>query len=178
MQLIICAAGDHQGKVFSELLGLIKECSCNIQESRMSMMGGHCMGLLVVQGNWNHVAKLENLLSAYQQRTGFHVYYKRLGGEGGSGKEDALLYVTEAVAKDQPGILGDLVDFFVSQGVGIQDLRSSCYQVPYVKSAVSTIHMLLKIPNDISVITLRDDYLEYCEKLYVDAILEPVKPIV
>ncbi len=178
MQLIISAVGDHQGTVFSELLKVIKECSCNIQESRMNMMGGNCLGLLLVQGNWNHVAKLENMLSAYQQRSGFYIFYKRLAGEGAGGKDDALLYVTEAVARDQPGILTHLFDFFTSQGVIIQDLRSSCYHVPYVKSSVCTIHMLLKIPEDLSVITLRDDYLEYCEKLYVDAILEPVKPIV
>jgi len=91
---------------------------------------------------------------------------------------EVLLYVAEVVARERVGMVEDLLDFFSHQGIDIQDLRSSCYQLPYVGSIVCTIHLLIRIPHQISVISLRDEFLDLCEQMQVDAIFEPIKPII
>lgn len=175
MQLIITALGDAKSRWFERLIAGIHECDCYIKESRMTRLGsgGACFAL--VEGNWNHIARLENLLTGLKQHGQY--FFHRLTEDKKTGQDDALLYVADVVARDRPDVLEELVTFFNHQKVGIQDLRSSCYQLPYLEANMCTIHFLLRIPPEVSVISLRDEFLDVCEQVQIDAIFEPVKPI-
>ncbi len=175
MQLIITALEAQESNLFERLIAVIQESACHILESRMSQLAGGDACYMLVEGNWNHIAKLENSLTGLQQRA--QVFFKRLPEKAEEQDGGELLYVADVVARNRAGILADLIRFFDVQGIIIQDLRSSCYQLPYVDSTVCTIHLLLRIPEEVSVLSLRDDFLDFCEQLQVDAILEPVKPI-
>jgi glycine cleavage system transcriptional repressor len=175
MQLIVTALEVEDSNLFERLITSIQESACHILESRMSRLANGYACFMWVEGNWNHLARLENSLTALQQRS--QVFFKRLPEETQPQESSELLYIADVIARDRSGILADLIRFFGDQGVMIQDLRSSCYQLPYVDSTVCTIHLLLRIPEEISVLSLRDEFLDFCEQLQVDAILEPVKPI-
>ena len=176
MRLIVTAFGDHQQKMVQRVISGVKECDCYVKECRMTRVSGGCAGFIQVEGNWNHIARLENLLAGLGQTE--RVQYHRMPDEPQSKDGEVLLYVAEVVARERVGIVEDLLDFFSHQGIDIQDLRSSCYQLPYVGSIVCTIHLLIRIPRQISVISLRDEFLDLCEQMQVDAIFEPIKPII
>ncbi len=176
MQLIVTAIGDHQGKLFERLISHVRECECHVRECRLARLSGGGAGFVQVEGNWNHIARLENLLSGLGQQG--QVHFHRLPENPNSNDGDVLLYVADVVARDRVGILEDLIGFFSGQEIEIQDLRSSCYRMPYVGANVCTIHLLLRIPEEVSVIPLRDEFLDICEQLQVDAIFEPIKPII
>ncbi len=178
MQLIITAWGEPDGALFEQLLISIRESDCEVRECRMAQIARGCACFLLVQGKWNHMARLENALTVLGQEA--QIFYHRLGDEGGDEGErgEALLYVADVVSREHAGVLEALVMFFTRAGIGIQDLRCSSYRLPYVDATVCTIHMLLRIPPGIGILSLRDDFLDYCEQLQVDAIFEPVKPII
>lgn len=177
MQLIITAWGEPDGALFEQLLASIRESDCEVRECRMARIARGCACFLLVQGRWNHVARLESALAVLgQQAQIFHHRLEETAGEGGEGSGE-LLYVADVVSREHAGVLEGLVAYFSQAGVGIQDLRCSSYRLPYVDATVCTIHMLLRIPPGIGVLSLRDDFLDYCEQLQVDAIFEPVKPI-
>lgn len=175
MQLIISALEAQESNLFERLIAGVQESACHILESRMSRLAGGYACFMLVEGNWNHIARLENSLTGLQQRA--QVFFKRLPEDTKQQDGSELLYVADVIARNRSGILADLIRFLGAQGIMIQDLRSSCYQLPYVDSPVCTIHLLLRIPEEVSVLPLRDDFLDFCEQLQVDAILEPVKPI-
>ncbi|MCX8049486.1 MAG: hypothetical protein N3A55_07480 [Methylohalobius sp.] len=175
MQLIITALEIEESNLFERLISGIQESACHILESRMSRLSAGYACFMLVEGNWNHIARLENVLTSLQQRA--QVFFKRLPEDTKEQNGGELLYVADVVARNRSGILADLIRFLGDQGIMVQDLRSSCYQLPYVGSQVYTIHLLLRIPEEISVLALRDDFLDFCEQLQVDAILEPIKPI-
>ncbi len=176
MQLIVTVAGDHQGNLFERVIAAIRECECHVKECRMVRMMGGNAGFVQVEGNWNHIARLENLLTALAQ-TG-QVHFHRLAEDTKSVQDDILLYVADVVSRERTEILEEMIGFFSAQGVELQDLRSSCYRIPYSGANICTMHMLLRIPEGVSVISLRDEFLDLCEQMQVDAIFEPIKPII
>ncbi len=162
--------------MFERVISGVRECECHVKECRMTRMTGGSAGFVQVEGNWNHIARLENLLAGLAQSG--HVHFHRLPDDPKSEEENVLLYVADVVARERMGVLEDLIGFFSGQGIGLQDLRCSCYRMPYDGSNICTIHMLLRIPEQVSVISLRDEFLDICEQLQVDAIFEPIKPII
>ena len=60
--LVISAVGaDHPGLV-NDLSRSILEYGCNIEDSRMTVLGGEFAAILLVEGKWNTLAKVENAL--------------------------------------------------------------------------------------------------------------------
>ncbi len=178
MQLIVTALGDDGSNLFERLLRSIRESECQVRECRMTRLGDSCACFLLVHGKWNHIAKLESALASIQP--GERIFYQRLEAETREedGHADDLLYVADIVTREGSDVLDDVVVFFARHGIGIQDLRCSSYRLPYVNAMVSTIHLLLRIPPGIAVLSLRDEFLDFCEQLQVDAIFEPIKPVI
>ncbi len=177
MQLIVTALGDDGGSLFERLLRSIRESECQVRECRMTRLGDGCACFLLAHGRWNHIAKLESILASMSRD---RIFFQRLEAESRAedGHAGDLLYVADIVTREGSDVLDDMVAFFTRHGLGIQDLRCSSYRLPYGSATVSTIHLLLRIPPGIAVLSLRDEFLDFCEHLQVDAIFEPVKPIV
>lgn len=68
MQLAITILGNNQINFIGEILPVIRDCNCNILEIRSSNFGHCSAGYMLIQGNWNQIAKLENTLDNLQKR--------------------------------------------------------------------------------------------------------------
>lgn len=178
MRLIVTALDEKGGDLFGRLLRSIRESECQVHECRMTRLGDSSAFFLLAYGKWNHVAKLENLLTSMWP--GERIFFQRLEAEGREGDSFTgdLLYAADIVTREGSDVLDDVVAFLTQRGIGIQDLRCSSYRLPYVDAMVSTIHLLLRIPPGIAVLSLRDEFLDLCEQMEMDAVFEPVKPII
>ncbi|MGZ8193250.1 MAG: ACT domain-containing protein, partial [Methylobacter sp.] len=68
MQITITALGNIQTNFIAEILPAIRDCKCTILEIRLSRLAQSTAAYLLIQGNWNQVAKLENTLDSIQKR--------------------------------------------------------------------------------------------------------------
>ena len=59
MQLVITVLGEDRPDLIVEITRAIKDCKCTILESRMTELGHEFAGHLLVEGNWNHIVRLE-----------------------------------------------------------------------------------------------------------------------
>jgi glycine cleavage system transcriptional repressor len=55
------------------------------------------------------------------------------------------------------------------------DLSTSRYPAPYSSTPLFLARMIVKIPVNIRIVSLRDEFLEFCDQQNLDAMLEPVK---
>ncbi|MFI3218718.1 MAG: ACT domain-containing protein, partial [Methylococcales bacterium] len=60
MQLAITILGSHQSRFMAEILPAIRDCKCHIVEIRSSTIGQSTAAYLLIQGNWNQIAKFES----------------------------------------------------------------------------------------------------------------------
>lgn len=175
MQIVITIMGEDRPELIVELTRMIKDAKCAILESRMTELGQEFAAHLLIEGNWNHIVRLESLLEAAAQKANVKVGTMRCQEEQERHDEDLIPYTVDVFAGDQPGSIHELTAFFAARGIKIQDLSTSRYPAPYSGALVFVAHMIVKIPAGMKIVSLRDEFLEFCDQLNLDAILEPVK---
>jgi glycine cleavage system transcriptional repressor len=84
-------------------------------------------------------------------------------------------YAVDVVSLDQQGIVFSLADFFASRDIEIADVATRRYSAAHTGAPMFAVQMAVNIPSSVSISQLRDDFLELCDRLNLDAILEPVK---
>ena len=82
MQLAITVLGNNQINFIAEILPAVRDCNCNILEIRSSHLGQSAAAYLLIQGNWNQIAKFENTLDNIQKRLEIKIHTLRPESEG------------------------------------------------------------------------------------------------
>ena len=171
--LVISALGGEAGTVVNELSRVILECGGNIKESRMAAFGSDYAVLLLVAGNWHTISRLERDLERFGTSNGLTMHFKRTEPRH-MGKE-LLPYAVDVVGLDQPGIVHSLSGFFTARRVEIGEVTTRSYAASHTGAAMFSVQMLVNIPSSVHLAGLREEFMEFCDQLNVDAIMEPVK---
>ena len=95
-------------------------------------------------------------------------------GERAGGK-NLLPYAVDVVSMDHPGIVNNLAGFFADRGINIEDMATSTYAAAHTGTPMFSVHMTVGIPADMHIGGLREEFMDYCDGLNLDAVLEPLK---
>jgi glycine cleavage system transcriptional repressor len=175
MQLVITALGEHRPDLIVELTRTIKDCKCTILESRMTELGNEFAAHLLTEGNWNHIVRLENSLESLANRFALKINTLRAREQEAPEEDTSLPYAVDIFATDQINNIHDLSAFLTDHGIEILDLSTSRYPAPFTGAPLFLAHLIVKIPAGMRIVSLRDEFLDFCDQLNLDAILEPVK---
>lgn len=171
--LVISALGRDRPGLVDRFSGALLDCGGNIVDSRMTVLGGEFAVLLLIEGPWNALAKIENALPELEQELEMTIIAKRTVRRATDRK--LLPYAVEVVALDHPGIVKQLASFFSERNINIEDLSTTTYSAPHTGTPMFSVQMTVGIPADIHLGSLRDEFTDYCDTLNLDAILEPIK---
>ncbi|MBB1075464.1 glycine cleavage system protein R [Rhodoferax sp. 4810] len=171
--LVLSALGEDQPGIVNRLSRVILEHGCSIEDSRMTVLGDDFAAILLVQGKWNTLAKIENLLPELQRQLGLTIISKRTGERKQVGNK--IPYIVDVVAMDHPGIVNNLASFFAERDINIEDMSTNTYPAPHTGTPMFSVHMTIGIPADTHIATLREEFMDYCDGLNLDAVLEPFK---
>ena len=172
--LVLTAVGNDHPGIVDRLSMAIVENGCNIMDSRMTVLGGEFAVLLLIAGKWNALAKLENALNGIKEELDLFIQTKRTEMSSQPDKK-LLAYRVEVVAIDHPGIVYQIASFFSAREINIRELVTSSYSAPHTGTPMFSLDMILDVPAHIRIANLREDFLEFCDDLNMDAILEPSK---
>jgi glycine cleavage system transcriptional repressor len=171
--LVITALGEDRTGLVDRLSGKLADSGCNIEESRMAVLGGKFALVMLVSGPWNALSRLEGQLGPLGEQLGLTVIHERTRKREHT--RPAVPYSVEVVAMDHPGIVHDLAAFFSRNGINIEELQTNTYPAPHTGTPMFSVTMTVGIPADTHIPTLRGNFLDYCDDLNLDAIFEPVR---
>ncbi|GAB1235429.1 glycine cleavage system protein R [Ferrigenium sp. UT5] len=171
--LVLAAHGPDRPGLVERLSGRIAESGCNIDESRLAVLGRQCVLVFLLSGPWHALSKLEGQLSALGEQLGLALSYERTGKA--ERQDVAIPYTVELVTSDRSGIVRSLAAFFARQGINIEALQTSSYPAPHTGSPMLSVVMTVGIPARMHIATLRGDFLDYCDDLNLDATFEPLR---
>jgi glycine cleavage system transcriptional repressor len=171
--LVITAVGNDRPGIVNELTKQILDSGCNIQDSRMTILGGEFAIILLLAGTWNSIAKAEDSLPRVAQQLGLSLTSKRT--ESRSKQGNMLSYHVDALAIDQPGIVHRVSEFFSSRNINIESLNSDAYNAAHTGTPMFALTMTVNIPADQSIAQLREQFLDFCDALNMDGMMEPVR---
>jgi glycine cleavage system transcriptional repressor len=173
-QLIaLSAIGSDRTGMVHDLTRVIADCGGNIVESRMSALGSEFVMGLLISGNWHSLAKIETEIKKLGDGGEISVLARRT--EQRAVRADMLPYSVDIVCLDQSGIVSSVSGFFSSRGVDIAELDTRSYAAAHTGAPMFSLRLVINVPSRIHLGVLREEFMDFCDHLNLDAILEPVK---
>ena len=171
--IVISAVGTDRTGVVQDLTEVVLSCQGNIEESRMTTLGSEFAMLLLVSGNWATLSKLEKKLEKLGTNGDLNVSIRQTNAKRPAG--DRMPYAVDIVSLDHQGIVYHLANFFASRDIEIADVATRSYAAAHTGSPMFAVQMAINVPSSVHIAQLREEFLEICDRLNLDAILEPVK---
>jgi glycine cleavage system transcriptional repressor len=171
--LAIAAIGSDRTGMVHEFSRVITECGGNIAESRMSALGSEFAMVLLVTGNWHTLARIESELGRLAVTGTLALQLRRT--EARAARKEMLPYSVDIVSLDQAGIVAGLSGFFSGHGIDISEVATRCYSAAHTGAPMFAVQMSINVPGKLPVAQLREEFMDYCDSMNLDAILEPVK---
>jgi glycine cleavage system transcriptional repressor len=171
--LLTSAIAAGETALLTLLTKRVVDAGCNLIEARVAMLGKEVSVQLLTGGTWDALAKFETAMARVQREDNVVVTLKRTGARTLAG--NTLPYAIEVIAADRPGVLHQLADFFGRRSISVDTLASSRYKAAQTGAEMFSATLTIGIPVSMHIAGLRDDFLEFCDSLNLDAILEPIK---
>lgn len=170
-QLVLSALGTDQpglvNKISEHILGL----GLNIEDSRMSILGGEFSFMLLVSGEETILRNLVNAIPELENNfTDLTISSKYTQPRQ---LQPSLSYNVNIHALDHQGIVHNLARFFSDRNINIEDLNTSSYAAPHTGSKMFSVDLKISIPENSSISKIRDAFIEHCDNLNLDASFEP-----
>lgn len=170
--LVICAVGQCQPETLNELSRVCAQCGCNIQASRMNILGKELNLTLFVSGNWGAIAKMEASLSLLEQRLGLALLVRRTSEYFSS--QPSMSYTIQVQAIDKPGILNGISDFLHRLSIPIEEMSAHTY-LSHTNTRMAALNLKINVPENMHLASFREQFLAYCDEHNLDAFLEPTR---
>jgi len=169
--LVISAVGKDRPGIVNQLSKVIVDAGCNIEDSRMTVLGGEFALILLVSGQWNEVAKLEGQFKPLDKKLDLVISVKAT--EPRAPKDKMVPYSVDVVSMDHPGIVQNVAQFFSTREINIEDLSTWTYAAAHTGTPMFSMNMTISIPATVNIGRLRDEFTRFCDEMNLDATLEP-----
>ena len=168
---VISTIGRDRPGIVNELSELVTGLALNIEDSRMTVLGGEFAVLMSISGSDDALntfaIKLAELANAQDLQ---HLFRKT---EARDASASALPYEVSVVAMDHPGIVHRVARFFSSREINIRDLKTETQPAPHTGTPIFSVTMAVEIPSTVKVRELKDAFETFCDEQDLDGDIGP-----
>lgn len=170
-QLVLSALGADQPGLVNEISQHVLALGLNIEDSRMSVLGGEFAFMLLVSGEESVLQKLIDSTSDIEKKFTDLTFNSKYTHP--KQHQPCLSYTVNVHALDHQGIVHNLARFFSDRNINIENLNTNSYAAPHTGSKMFSVDLSLSIPENTSINQLREAFIEHCDNLNLDASFEP-----
>lgn len=177
MQLAITVLGNKTDGLIAEILSAISACQCTVLELSTSNLTEITSIYCLIDGNWNHIAKLEGMLESLRQRFQVQISLLRPQDEHVSPPKlpEGVPYTLETISMEKKDLLHELTAFLFERGIFIDEISANLHPSMLFSNPVFSTRFTLLVPPEVRILSLREEFMDFCDSLNIDAILEPIK---
>lgn len=169
---VLTASGSDRVGIVDDFSSRLLDFSCNIEESRMAVLGGEFAMIVLVSGEKEHLSALLEALEGGDLVEGLEISGKLTGphSEPANGRP----YRIESISLDNPGIVHAVTELLHRHQVNIDDLETETSGAPFTGAPMFHVHMTVIVPPDLAVSQLRRELVEIGEDHDLDITLRPI----
>lgn len=167
------ALSTESSGVLDAMVTLCTDCGCQILDSRGTQLGAYFSFGALVRGSWAQIAKLESQAPKLASKHNIELDLRRTTLETIS--EIKLPYTIQIIAQERPDTFKAVTSFLAEYAIPIVDVMTESYSAPRTHAPMLCINLTVSIPESISLSTLRDEFMIYCDDRHLDAVMEPCK---
>lgn len=169
---ILTAIGADRVGIVDELAALILQEGCNIEESRMAVLGGEFAIILLLSGAEEGVRRLAGSLPGHGRSSGLQLSLKETVPPRGA--PDSRPYRIETVSLDTPGILHAVTSILAKHRINIEDLETDTTSAPWTGAPMFVMRARIAVPASVSIAGVREDLEELEAQSNLDVRLTPI----
>lgn len=166
---VIAAIGADRPGIVNELSDLAHRLGLNIEDSRMTVLGGEFAVLMSVGGSDSALGALEPELAALCASAELAYLLRPTEPRAAA---HALPYRVNVVAMDHPGIVSRVAGFFAGRGINIRELNTETERAAHTGTPIFNLDMTIELPPGVKVAELRREFEVFCEEQDLDGGLE------
>ncbi len=155
---VIATVAEDRPGIVSELSAIVHELGLNIEDSRMTVLGGEFAVLMSVAGADPALVSLKKRLDEQTTAGGFAFLF-RVTGDSGPGRE---FYIVTVETMDHPGIVSSVTGFFSGRDINIRELSTTRERAPHTGTPVFNLTMEIEVSDEQSIGPLREAFLDFC----------------
>ena len=173
MKLALTFLAQQQPDLIVRILQIVADSSCMVRECHSNIMDNLSAGHMMVVGDWHEIAKLENTLKQLEPESGMQISLSR--AEDWELDQPHIPYTIEVYAPDRAGIMQELTQFLQAQNILVTQIRTNRNRANKIMTDLFCVNLNIAIPATTHIISLREEFLDFCDNASIDAIMEPVK---
>lgn len=154
--VVVTTLGTDRPGIVEDISGWLLEHGGNIEDSRMSLLGGEFATLILVSGPADLPEKLEHTRPAFEERHHLTVFTRPVSAAQGERSADRLRYIIRATSLDHPGIVHQVSQLLRQQSVNIVSAETRTAPAPFSGAPVFQFEMEVDVPTSVRINDLRD----------------------
>ena len=164
---VLTAIGQDRPGLVEEVSEFVFARGGSIEDSRMANMHGQFAIAMSIAGTAEAIAKIAADLDTLGARTGIHA---RLTTDVrvGSGPSSRLPYRLTGRALDQAGLVHQVANVLRGLDVNIESMETTLEAAPVTGAPVFAMDLVIAVPNETPIQTLRDELGRVCDSLNID----------
>ena len=172
--LVLTAIGEDRPGIVDDLTHVLLNAELNIEDSRMSVLGGEFAIILLITGTAEALKQIQQEKDQLETALNLKLLFKPTKAR--SSVTGKVSYHIKVVGMDHPGIVHRLARFLSQRNINIEDLETESYPAPHTGTPMFAVNMTVDIPNELATSKLRDEFLELCDEQNLDAHFSPLEP--
>jgi glycine cleavage system transcriptional repressor len=171
---ILTAIGADRVGIVDDLTALILEGHCNVEESRMAVLGGEFAVILLLSGGQEDVRAVVQGLPPRGESLGLHITMKETAPPQPA--PDSRPYLLESVSLDTPGIVHSITSLLRRHGINIDDLETDTTPAPWTGAPMFIMKARIILPAGVAIAALREELETLESEQNLDIKLAPISP--
>jgi glycine cleavage system transcriptional repressor len=167
---VISAIGPDRPGIVNAIAAVVRELGLNIEDSRMTVLGGEFAILMSVAGDETAVIALEPRIATACAALGLVHLFRRTVERDRSRR--GLPYRVRVRAMDHPGIVHEIAGFFSSRQINIEDLETETHPAAHTGTPIFDLSMRVQVPPGVQIRGLRAAFDAFCDERDLDGVLE------
>lgn len=165
--VILTALGADRPGLVDDVSGFVAERGGNVEDSRMVNLHGQFAMVMLVAGGDEAVGRIVAELDELSRCCDIKAEATPARLAGGA-PVVALPYRLHTWAMDHPGLLKSVSHLMAELGVNIESADTRLKAAPVTGAPVFEMELVLAVPGDTSVATLRERIARLCDELNMD----------
>jgi glycine cleavage system transcriptional repressor len=172
--VLISATGTDRVGIVDDLTEALLTFDCNIEESRMAVLGGEFAMIVLVSGSDKDIERLQSGVDAVGKRCGLDLVVKSTNEPVRDRK--GRPYRLECVSLDTPGIVHSVTGLLRRRGINIDDLDTETRGAPFTGAPMFHMRITMIVPPSVKVGQLREELGDLASVQDLDITLRALAP--
>jgi len=171
--LVLTAVGPDCPGIVNQVSKFLFERGANLEDSRMSILGGEFALIVLVSGSTDSITKVRAEFVSLASKIGLVGTAKDTPGPQARKDKGFVPFQVRAVGLDHEGIVHQIAHALHQLGANIESLETQASSAPFTGAPMFALDMRVGVPPQMSLSELRTKLQAVCDEVNVDVTIQP-----